>query len=276
MKYTELSVKTPDGETAEILTALLGDYPFESFIEEDGVLKAYIPAAKLPAVRNEVAELVREHAGEPLFTEMEDRNWNELWESNFEPIEVEGRCLVRAPFHADDDHFEYRIEIMPKMSFGTGHHATTHLMVTEILECDFCGMDGLDMGSGTGILAILAAKMGANHVDAVDIDEWAYENGRENFEANGVAHKITPVIGDVSKIAGKTYDFILANINRNILLEDMGAYAASLRRGGTLTVSGILEADIPEIRRRAASAGLVFCSQRLRNGWALITFRKSA
>ena len=274
MKYTELSINTPDSETSEIFIALLSDYPFESFSEEDGILKAYLKTCDLPSCKDEVIGIVKTHGCEYRFSEMEDKNWNEVWESNFEPIEVEGRCLIRAPFHPGNDSFKYQIEIMPKMSFGTGHHATTYLMLSEIMDNDFKGLNGLDMGSGTGVLAILAVKTGALHMDAIDIDEWAYENSSENISANGVEGQVTPYIGDASLLKDKTYDFILANINRNILLADMDSYVKSLTEGGTLIVSGILEADIPAITEKAESLGLQKQFQKLRNGWAAVRFVK--
>ena len=274
MKYTELSIDTPDSKTAEILVALLSDFPFESFSEEEGPLKAYIRTADLAPCKNEIEEIVRGYGGGFTFAELEERNWNEVWESNFEPVIVENRCLIRAPFHPSGVGFEYEVEIMPKMSFGTGHHATTYLMTAEIMESDLGGLTGLDMGSGTGVLAILAVKTGASHVDAVDIDEWAYENCIENITANGASGKITPIIGDAAAIEGKTYDFILANINRNILLADMSAYVKTLKNGGLLIVSGILQADITAIREKAESLGLRYISQRLRDGWAAVRFTK--
>ena len=164
---------------------------------------------------------------------------------------------------------------MPKMSFGTGHHATTHLMVEQMLALDFGGASVLDMGSGTGILAILAAMRGAVVVDAVDIDEWAYENCLENVQTNEVQTVVCPILGDVKAIGGKVYDYILANINRNILMADMSRYAESLRRGGLLLVSGILEADVDTIVRTAREAGLHQTATNTREGWAQITFQKA-
>ena len=164
---------------------------------------------------------------------------------------------------------------MPKMSFGTGHHATTYLMAAEFMDVDFAGKSGLDMGSGTGVLSILAVKRGAVRVDAVDIDEWAYRNGTENIKANGMEGRIVPLQGDASLLAGKRYDFVLANINRNILLADMPVYAATLTPGGMLLVSGILEADISAIESRAAACGLDVDGVRRRNGWAAVRFVKN-
>ena len=208
------------------------------------------------------------------FTTIETVNWNALWESNFTPVEVEGRCLIRAPFHEPLPGCEVEAVIMPKMSFGTGHHATTWLMTAGLLGQNFKGLSGLDMGSGTGVLAVLAAKLGAVHVDAVDIDEWAFENGTENVAANGVQDRVTPVLGDVAAIAGKRYDFILANINRNILLADMGQYAAALKPGAWLLMSGILEKDVVAISEKAASLGLAVEAVRAKDGWASVRCRK--
>ena len=162
---------------------------------------------------------------------------------------------------------------MPKMSFGTGHHATTWLMSAEMCDHDFEGKRVLDMGSGTGVLAILAAKMGAVAVDAVDIDEWAYNNSLENIALNGVEGIVRPVQGDAAAIRGHNYDAVLANINRNILLADMPAYVATLVPDGELIVSGILEADIETIERRAIELGLRPSGQRLREGWTVLSFR---
>ena len=164
---------------------------------------------------------------------------------------------------------------MPKMAFGTGHHATTQLMVEEILDMPLDGLCGLDMGSGTAVLSILAVKKGAARMDAIDIDQWAYANSRENIAANGLEDRITPRQGDASLLAGRRYDFVLANINRNILLADMDAYTATLPAGGRLVMSGILEADIPCIVEKAGTLGLDFGGKRLLKGWAAVHFTKN-
>ena len=165
---------------------------------------------------------------------------------------------------------------MPKMSFGTGHHATTWLMSRAVLDLGVAGRTGLDMGSGTGVLAIVAAKCGAAHVDAVDIDDWADENCRENVAANGVSERITPMLGDVRRIAGRSYDFILANINRNILVADMAAYAAALTLGGDLVMSGFLEQDVPAITEAAAKLGMTVAATADRDGWMLVHVKKES
>ncbi len=276
MDYVELNVPVADAGQAEIVTAMLADFPFESFAEEAGVLKAYIPKEALYGCKEETDRML---AGLGItgaaYIEIETQNWNALWESNFEPVEVDGVCTIRAPFSPAPVQ-GLDIVIMPKMSFGTGHHATTWLMTAELMKRDLSRLSGLDMGSGTGVLAIVAAKRGAVHVDAVDIDDWAYENSRENIAENGVQGRVTPLLGDVSAIAGKRYDFILANINRNILLADMPRYAQALREGGELIMSGILERDVEAIGERAVGLGLRPEGMRVREGWAVVVCRREA
>lgn len=275
MDYVELNIPVTDAEQGEILTAYLADYPFESFAQEKGQLKAYIPQERLADCKEEIDELLAEEGVEGTrYVSIETQNWNALWESNFEPVDVDGRIYIRAPFHASPANDAMEVVIMPKMSFGTGHHATTHLMSAAITELAVEGKEGLDMGSGTGVLAIIAAMRGAAHLDAVDIDEWADENCRENILTNGVADRITPILGDASAIEERHYDFILANINRNILLADMPRYDAALNAGGTLLMSGILECDIPAIVERAEGLGMRFVGSKLRNGWAVVRVDK--
>lgn len=276
MNYIELNIPTRDSVQSEIYMAELADYPFESFESAETYLKAYIRADQLEGCRAEVEEFLRAAGAECSMVEVEQQNWNQLWESNFEPVNVDGRAVIRAPFHDEPAGGEVDVIIMPKMSFGTGHHATTWLMTAGILDLDLGGQQGLDMGSGTGVLAIVAAKLGASHVDAVDIDEWAFENCSENIAANGVADSITPIMGDVSAIEGKTYDFILANINRNILLTDMERYVEAMRPGGVLLMSGILEGDIHLITSKALSLGLIPDSDRVKDGWAMVMCRRAA
>lgn len=275
MKYTELTLICNCDEQAEILMADLSDWPFDSFTQEPGQLKAYIPSEQYAACHKDVESYLSLRGIQFSASDVAEQNWNAVWESNFEPIPVEGRCLIRAPFHAPDPQYAYQLEIMPKMSFGTGHHATTYLMVSEILDGTWDTLRGLDMGSGTGVLAILAAKMGAAQVDAIDIDEWAYENACENALANQVAERVKPEQGNAALLPRRHYDFVLANINRNILLEDMGAYVDTLTGGGTLIVSGILERDIDVITEHGQSLGLLLENQRLREGWAALRFRKA-
>ena len=275
MDYVELNIPIADAEQGEILTAFLADYPFESFEQGRDGLKAYIPQERLADCKDEIDSLL---AGQGVtgarYVSIETQNWNALWESNFQPVDVDGRIYIRAPFHAPHPGDAMEVVIMPKMSFGTGHHATTHLMAAALADMELAGLRGLDMGSGTGVLAIVAAMRGAEHVDAVDIDEWADENCRENIVANGVADRITPMLGDCSLIEGRHYDFIAANINRNILLADMPRYAATLSAGGALLMSGILERDIETIVARAVELGFEHADTRTRNGWAMVRMTK--
>ncbi len=277
MNYIELNIPVGDGPESEVLVAELAELPFESFQEDAGLLKAYIPAGKLPDCKEQVDALLGERgiAG-ARYIEIESQNWNAVWESHFEPVEVEGKLVIRAPFHSPAVGDIREVIIMPKMSFGTGHHATTWLMSAEMCDHDLVGRRVLDMGSGTGVLAILAAKMGAESVEAVDIDEWAFRNSQENIALNGVEATVRPVLGDASAIRGHTYDVVLANINRNILLTDMPAYAAALQPGGELIVSGIFATDIETIERRAHELNLKPTGQRIKEGWAVVSFVKKS
>lgn len=274
MDYVALNIPVIGDEQAEILTAFLADWPFESFETEPGVLKAYIPRERLIDCKAQIDALLAENGVQGRYVAIETQNWNALWESNFPPVEVEGRLRIRAPFHAPSPEGVMEVVLMPKMSFGTGHHATTWLMSRAVLDLGVAGRRGLDMGSGTGVLAIVAAKCGAEHMDAVDIDDWADENCRENIAANGVADRIEPMLGDVRRIAGRHYDFILANINRNILTADMPAYVATLSAGGDLVMSGFLAADVPAVTSRAAELGMECVSVAERDGWMAVHVRK--
>ncbi len=274
MDYIALNVPCADEEQAGILIAELADYPFESFETADGVLKAYIPQERLADCREQVDGLLARYGVVGSYTFIEAQNWNAPWERDFPAVDVDGRLLIRAPFHEAASAGGMEVVVMPRMSFGTGHHATTWLMARAVLDLGVVGRRGLDMGSGTGVLAIVAAKCGAMHVDAVDIDDWADGSCRENIAANGVAEQITPLLGDVRRIAGRSYDFILANINRNILLADMPAYAAALTPGGDLLMSGFLEQDIPVITEAAAKLGMMTVATANRDGWMLVHVKK--
>lgn len=275
MDYIVLNVTVPDDALSEILTAELADYPFESFETDGGGLKAYIPHERLADCKSEVDGVLAHYGVEGRYVSIETQNWNALWESNFPEVDVEGRLRIRAPFHAPAPSGEMEVVVMPRMAFGTGHHATTWLVSRALLDLEVFGRRGLDMGSGTGILSIVAVKCGASHVDAVDIDDWADANCRENIAANGVSDRITPLLGDVRRIAGQHYDFIVANINRNILLSDLPAYAATLTEGGDLLMSGFLEADVPAIVEAAVAQGLVHVATASREGWSMVHVRRA-
>lgn len=269
MNYKEYKITGIDQEQADIIVAELAEIGFDSFSEYDEqCISCYIPD------KDDDQELSKGVLNGYSYSVdvIEQQNWNAVWESNFDPIAVGEECYIRATFH-EPKAVVHEIVITPKMSFGTGHHPTTHLVVELMLEEHFDGMQGLDMGSGTGILAILAAQRGALVVDAIDIDEWAYENCIENIQLNGVQSVVCPILGDVSAI-DKRFDFVLANINRNILLRDMPAYVSSLRGGGFMVVSGILEMDIDDISKCAVGLGLRIDKCRTRDGWAALKFVK--
>src|SRR5690606_39241473 len=249
--YLEYIFKVdPVQPATDILIAELGYAGFESFVENEDGVTAYIQKGEWNAhILNDV-QIVNNEEFKISFSvkEIEQVNWNAEWEKNFNPIEVDNICTVRAPFHAKPD-TKYDIVIEPKMSFGTGHHETTHMMIQHLLKLDMKDRKVLDMGCGTGILAILAEKMGARPIDAIDIDNWCYENSIENVERNNCKH-ITVYEGDVSLIRDRKYDVIIANINRNILLEDIPHYSKSLNKDGVLLLSGFYKDDILSISKK--------------------------
>ena len=274
--YTEYHFKIePVNPGAEILIAQLADLDFESFDETEDGVKAYIQSALDHDHILESVSILQNPEFESSYTVslIEPVNWNEEWEKNFEPIEVDGLCSVRAPFHPKPD-TEFDIVIEPKMSFGTGHHETTHLMIKHLLKLDVQGSKTLDMGCGTGILAILAAQKGASPVDAIDIDPWCYENTVENAERNEVSH-IKTYEGDVALLEGKHYDLIIANINRNILIADIPAYAKCLNHDGILLLSGFYTQDIPAITEVCNQHGLNFIMNFEKNNWVACKFVKN-
>ncbi len=263
---------TPLQPGSDILIAELGEVGFESFVEnEEGVL-AYIQQDDWNENILETVEILDNELFKVNFTlkEIEQENWNATWEKNFEAIQVADQCVVRAPFH-EKPNVQYDIVIEPKMSFGTGHHETTHMMLQFILENDFEGKSVLDMGSGTGVLAILAAMKNADHIDAIDIDNWCYLNAKENVERNNCGH-ISVYEGDSSLLGTQKYDIVLANINRNILLADIPVYAENLKENGTLFLSGFYEEDIPLISETCLKSGLKFEKNLQKNNWVAVKY----
>jgi ribosomal protein L11 methyltransferase len=257
---------------SEILIAELGETPFESFIETENGLSAYIQKQYWNEdILNDIQILESpEFKIEYTFEEIEQVNWNEEWEKNFEPIDVDDTCRVRAPFH-EKTAARYDIVIEPKMSFGTGHHETTFMMIQHLLETDVEGKKTLDMGCGTAILAILAEMRGAQPIDAIDIDNWCYLNSIENAERNN-CHHISVYEGDAELLKGKKYDVIIANINRNILLNDMQQYVDCLNKDGILLLSGFYEEDIPAIDASCTEKGLTFAKKFSRNNWVSLKY----
>lgn len=271
--YIEYDFKVAPLEPAtDILIAELGEVLFESFLEtEDGVL-AYIKKEDWSNAILENIEILKN----PLFKiayqykEIAQENWNATWEQNFNAIQVDEKCVVRAPFH-EKPNVEFDIVIEPKMSFGTGHHETTHMMLQHILNTDFKNKAVLDMGSGTGVLAILAAMKSATEVDAIDIDNWCYLNAKENVARNNCNH-INVFEGDATLLGNKKYDVIIANINRNILLNDIPTYVKCLNPNGILFLSGFYTEDIPVITSKCTESGLRFNTNLERNNWVAMKY----
>ena len=257
---------------SEILVAELGELPFESFIDSDSGIVAYIQKQFWTENILDDLHILSSPEFQVSYTieEIDQVNWNEEWEKNFEAIEVDGICHVRAPFHPKTD-AKFDIVIEPKMSFGTGHHETTHMMIQHLLETDVFGKKTLDMGCGTAILAILAEMKGAQPIDAIDIDNWCYLNSIENAERNN-CNQITVYEGDADLLKGKKYDLIIANINRNILLNDMQTYADCLNKEGVLLLSGFYTEDIPFIDASCTDKGLTYVKKLERNNWVSLKY----
>ena len=275
MNYIEYDFTvSPTEMGAEILMAELAEVGFDSFEDTPTGIKAYIPKDSWNEhILQDIYLLSNpEFTISYQITEIEQVNWNEEWEKNFSPIVVEDLCTVRANFHPVPN-TRYDIVITPKMSFGTGHHETTYMMLQQLLPLSLEGAKVLDMGCGTGILAIMAALRGARDITAIDIDPWCVENATENVQQNDCSF-ITIKEGDVSLIAGEQYNLILANINRNILLSDIPAYTQALLPQGLLLVSGFYEEDLPAIKEKCQEVGLTYLSHIERNRWVSAKFQR--
>lgn len=272
MSYTfKVSPKEP---ATEILIAELGEAGFESFVENEEGVEAFIQ--KTDWNTHVLDDIYVLKSGEFQISyemqEIEQTNWNIEWEKNFNPIQVDGLVSIRAPFH-ENPNLKYDIVIEPKMSFGTGHHETTHMMIQHLLDLGVAGKKVLDMGCGTGILAIFAEMKGAKPIDAIDIDNWCYQNSLENVERNNCKH-ISVYEGDASLLKNKKYDVIIANINRNILLNDMNTYASCLDENGVILLSGFYKEDIPVIDAEVSKYGLKLDKQIERNNWVALKYVK--
>ena len=273
MNYVEVSfLLDPILPAREVLMAELAEIAFESFVESEEGLTAYIqqPDWNEGLLEGLMTSSIPDLKISWEIKTIEATNWNAEWEKSFDPISVDGACLIRAPFHEIQGDYKFVITIEPKMSFGTGHHATTHLIISEMLQMEWEGLDVLDMGSGTAVLAILAEKMGARDIDAIDIDEWAFENAEENASRNDCS-KIRCLLGGAELLGDKKYDIILANINRNILLRDMHLYRAVLKDGGKILFSGFYEQDVTELEKVATPLGLKIKNKRLMNEWCMLS-----
>jgi ribosomal protein L11 methyltransferase len=274
MYYTRLQV-TCQEEFSEILMAELAEAGFDAFMETDNGFEAYAEEEKFDAAA--VASLREKYDRHTpltfLFDRIEKKNWNEEWEKNYEPINVEDKCLIRAEFHKPDKQYPYEVIITPKMSFGTGHHQTTYLMIKNQMTIDHKNKRVMDAGCGTAILSIMACKLGAKEVEAFDIDEWSVINGKENIEINQCKN-ITIQQGTVQEVnlTGK-FDIILANINKNVLLSEMKIYTTYLNRGGLILLSGFYSSDIPDLISEASEYNLKELTRDERQTWACLSLQ---
>jgi ribosomal protein L11 methyltransferase len=276
MEYTKINCKIePDIEiNREILIAELGNIGYESFAETADLVEAYIQTADFS--NDDLIRLFP--VGYPGFQfsfsseTIPDQNWNELWEKNyFQPLMIADRCLIRAPFHTDYPHAEYEIVIEPGMAFGTGNHETTIMMISLILKQDLIGKTVLDMGCGTGVLSILASMRGADNITAIDIDSWAVNSVTENAANNNISN-LEVIQGGAESISDKKFDYIYANIQRNILLHDMPQYCKVLKQGGNLLMSGFYAEDLEQIKKRSIELGLQFTGFTENQGWIAAVF----
>lgn len=277
--YIELTCHL-QSEERELLSAYLitglGESGYESFVEEDDVIKAYIPENNYnQGILQELFENTPSGLGNVSWEilKIEQQNWNAEWESNFNPVVIDNKVLIKASFHENLPEYPYQIIIDPKMSFGTGHHSTTALMIKYMAGLEFKNKSVLDMGSGTGILAIFAKILGASVITAIDIDEWAVANAKENFQLNNIQeYELLP--GGAELLANKRFNIILANINRNILVNDMPHYSNSLSSGGILIISGIYKTDLEHVRAAAEQNNFIFQNFKEKNTWIAARFIK--
>ncbi|MFD2520182.1 50S ribosomal protein L11 methyltransferase [Emticicia soli] len=273
MDYIELTLQI-DADFVEILMAELAELGFESFVETDEGLEAYVQEELFNdlAIKQMLENYASRTAISYQFKKIARQNWNEEWEKNFQPIQIGEQIYVRADFHEPKSDFPYEIIITPKMSFGTGHHETTSMVMEHQLGIEHTNKKVLDVGTGTGILAVLASKLGATTISAFDIDEWSVENTIENVKLNDVSNVIVR-LGTIEDEPHDMYDIVLANINRNILISQIPAYVTFLKPGGELIVSGFYEKDIADIETIAESVGLKKVAQLSKNNWAAVVFK---
>ena len=278
MQYLEVTFTvSPISETAnDIIAALAAELGFESFVESEQGTIGYVPINQYDeqALNEALADFPMPDTQVTFTTcEMEDKNWNEEWEKHFfEPIVVDSRCVIHSTFHKDYPKADFDIIINPQMAFGTGHHQTTRLIISYLLDIELSGKTVLDMGCGTSILAILASMRGAKALTAIDIDEWCVNNSIDNLALNDI-NNIKVFQGDASSLASEgPFDVVIANINRNILLADMQYYVARMNQGGEIYFSGFYESDLPMIQAEAERLGLRYISHRVEKEWTAAQF----
>ena len=276
MTYYQFKINIqPFTPWSEILTAYLGELHFEGFYEKSEALYAFVSEVHFNEIEfsNALASLKGKVEIDYSFSELPHQNWNAIWESNFEPVFINKDLAIVAPFHQLETSYKRTIVIEPKMSFGTGHHQTTYMMCEAILESEIEEKKILDMGSGTGVLAILAEIEGAREILAVDIEPWSVENCKKNALDNK-CEKITSLLGDIDAVVNQTFDVIFANINKNILIRHLPFYQRALNSDGLLYLSGFFDSDADDLKRESAKLGLSFSRQNKREGWCMLVFKK--
>ena len=273
MDYVQIAVVLPAGDTRDWLLAELSEMGFESFQEEDDQLIVFHPKTDWDqgTIAISFHDLAEQQNLSWSVATIGAQNWNALWESNFSPIRVGDFCGIRADFHPPHTNIQYEIVINPEMAFGTGHHATTHMMIELMSGIVFTQKKVLDYGTGTGVLALLASFLGSVIIDAVDIEKAAFENTQKNAQRNRVDN-IRVVHGTLDAIVDKGYQIILANINRNVILDTLPALRNKIEANGTLLVSGILQQDQEQVEQAATQAGFILKGQLVRNGWVAMMF----
>lgn len=276
MHFIQLNTRcTP--EFSDILIAELAELEFDSFEENKQGFSAYVEEEKIDfdaikALLERYASMTALHYS---FQKIDKENWNQAWESNYQPIVVKDQILIKAPFHEVEDDFPLVITIIPKMSFGTGHHATTSQMLAFLLEYKPLNMNLIDAGTGTGILAIMAEKMGATHVLGFDNDPWCIENCKENFDLNHTRKCQVVLAKTMKELSTDPVEMVLANINKNVLLAEMEYYSKSLKSNGLLLLSGFYTEDLADIETQASENQLLLINQSAKDNWACLVFRKS-
>lgn len=262
---------------AEILLAELGQLPYNTFEETPEGINAFCDEADFDP--NELQEIIDRYLSLDTISYetkvLAKENWNQNWEKNYEPVIIDDHVIIKAIFHHIDKKYPFEITIHPKMSFGTGHHATTHLMIRQQLKIDHYNKTVYDFGTGTGVLAIMAAKLGASKLIATDVDDWCIENSEENLSLNHVSAQL--LLGPVATLGlTETADIVLANINKNILMDEMESYVGLLKEKGYLLLSGFYQTDCADLIQLANSQGLILTNQDERNQWAVLVFQKRA
>lgn len=276
MNYYACSFSNPENEILkDMFMELLGTIGFDSFMDTDDGLEAYCKEQEYKETELDEILQMEQFANVSLLKKelIPDQDWNATWEASYEPVVINELCRIRAPFHQVEGSYKYDLIIEPKMSFGTAHHETTSQIIELMLQSDFTGLDVLDMGSGTGVLAILAKKLGSATTVAIDNDEWAYRNALDNIRLND-ENEIVVELGDAGSLNNRQFDLILANINRNILLRDMKEYVKCLLDGGKIFFSGFYEEDLKLIAKEAESLGLKYISHVTKNNWTAAVFMK--